>query len=95
MRANELILLSRDQVEEIVIDAVKTVLSLHAKENAVPGPAMPVVMTLEQVCRYTGLSKDAIYRKTGAGLIPHSKRGKRLYFDRGKIDAWLLGNSVD
>jgi hypothetical protein len=26
--------------------------------------------------------------------VPHSKRGKRLYFDREKVDVWLLENQV-
>lgn len=91
----EFVFISRDQLEEVVIDALKAVIKHYTPAQASPAPALPSVMTIDQVSEYTGISKDAIYRKTGAGLIPHSKRGKRLYFDRGKIDAWLLGNSVD
>ncbi|MCB9341958.1 MAG: helix-turn-helix domain-containing protein [Lewinellaceae bacterium] len=49
---------------------------------------------IDEFCDYTGLSKQTVYKKTGKGLIPHSKRGKRLYFDKLKVDAWLLENSV-
>jgi excisionase family DNA binding protein len=94
MNQNELILLSRAQVEQIVLDALKAAISQHLPAQVSTAPALPSVMTIDQVSEYTGISKDAIYRKTGAGLIPHSKQGKRLYFDRGQIDAWLMSNSI-
>jgi len=37
-------------------------------------------------------SKSTIYKKVMKGDIPHSKRGKRLYFDLDTIDDWLLSN---
>ena len=39
-------------------------------------------------------SRSTIYKKAYQGLIPHSKRGKKLYFDLKEIDAWLLANKV-
>lgn len=39
-------------------------------------------------------SRSTIYKKVYKGLIPHSKRGKKLFFDLKKIDAWLLANST-
>ena len=52
------------------------------------------IFNLDQFCEYTGLSKQSAYKLTGKGLVPHSKRGKRLYFDKAEIDAWLLQNRV-
>ena len=48
------------------------------------------VLDVERVSAYTGLSKDTIYKYTRNSEIPHSKRGKKLFFDREAIDAWLL-----
>ena len=39
-------------------------------------------------------SRSTIYKKVSAGLIPHSKRGKRLIFDLKVIDEWLLSNKI-
>ena len=39
-------------------------------------------------------SRSTIYKKISKGLIPHSKRGKKLYFDLDEIDRWLLSNKV-
>lgn len=52
------------------------------------------VFNIDEFCQYTGLSKQTVYKKTGKGILPHSKRGKRLFFDKEKVDAWLLENSV-
>jgi excisionase family DNA binding protein len=52
------------------------------------------ILTLTEFCEYTNLSKQTAYKLTSAQKVPHSKRGKRLYFDREKVDAWLLENQV-
>lgn len=40
-------------------------------------------------------SRSTLYKKISKGLIPHSKQGKKLYFDLKVIDAWLLENKVN
>lgn len=52
------------------------------------------IMSLTEFCEYAGLSRQTVYKLTSAQKVPHSKRGKRLYFDREKVDAWLLENQV-
>lgn len=39
-------------------------------------------------------SKSTIYKKVYQGIIPHSKRGKKLYFDLAEIDQWLMEHKV-
>lgn len=39
-------------------------------------------------------SRSTIYKKTHQGIIPHSKQGKKLFFNLEKIDNWLLENKV-
>ncbi len=48
------------------------------------------VMSLPELIAYTGISKSTIYKLTSAGDLPHSKKSKRLFFERDLIDAWLL-----
>lgn len=52
------------------------------------------VLSLAEFCQYTGIGKQTAYRLTSRGEVPHSKRGKRLYFDKAQVDAWLLANHV-
>ena len=52
------------------------------------------VMTLSEACEYTGYKRGYMYKLTSAGIIPFSKpRGKNLFFDREKLDEFLLGNA--
>ena len=52
------------------------------------------IMTIKQVSEYLGLSKSHLYKLTSTHNIPHSKRGKRLYFDTEKINEWVLENEI-
>ncbi|WP_437369263.1 helix-turn-helix transcriptional regulator [Maribacter litoralis] len=51
------------------------------------------VLTFEETCDYTGISRSYLYKLTAAGQIPHSKpNGKLIFFERKKIVDWLLQN---
>ncbi len=39
--------------------------------------------------KLTGLAKSTIYCLCSSRQIPHSKRGKRLYFSRNDLTEWL------
>lgn len=51
------------------------------------------VLTFEETCDYTGISRSYLYKLTASGNIPHSKpNGKMLFFEKTKLNAWLLQN---
>lgn len=57
------------------------------------------IMDVGGVMALTGLSRSAIYQKTcsqgGAPPeLPHYKQGKRLYFKRSEVTAWMTQNRV-
>ncbi|MCO5286001.1 MAG: AlpA family transcriptional regulator [Chitinophagaceae bacterium] len=54
-------------------------------------------LTLDELVQYTGLAKSYLYKKTMLNEIPGASRpmGKKLFFDREKIDQWLLGSHSD
>lgn len=53
------------------------------------------VLTFDEVCTYTGLSRSHLYKLTSTGRVPHSKPfGKMLYFDRQELNNWLLQNPI-
>ncbi len=57
--------------------------------------AQKTVLTFEDFCKYTGISKSWGYKLTSQRAVPHySPNGKTLYFDRLEIDRWLLQNPV-
>lgn len=52
------------------------------------------VLTFEETCGYTGISRSYLYKLTSSGNIPYSKpNGKLIFFERKKLNDWLLQNS--
>lgn len=55
------------------------------------------VLTLEEVCLLSGLSKSTLYKMTSTRQIPfyHSgDNGKHLYFKKDEVENWLTRNRV-
>lgn len=47
------------------------------------------VLTLDEACRYLGISHSLMYKLTSARAIPHYKpRGKMIFFDRLELETW-------
>lgn len=52
-------------------------------------------LSVEELSRYAGISVSYIYHLTATGKLKYSKPfGKKIYFDRNEIDAFLLRNTV-
>lgn len=55
---------------------------------------LKTILNVEELSDYTGFKKSYIYKLVHTNSIPYSKPGgKVLFFDRNKIDEWLLSNS--
>ena len=53
------------------------------------------VFNVDDLHRYTGLSKSKIYKLTGKGLIPtgSNQNLRHKFFCKEEIDKWLLGRN--
>lgn len=52
------------------------------------------ILNVEELSDYTGFKKPYIYKLVHTNSLPFSKpNGKVLFFERTKIDEWLLKNS--
>lgn len=38
---------------------------------------------------YTGIPKSSVYQMTSKNLVPFSKRGRKLFFEKELVDKWL------
>lgn len=57
--------------------------------------ATKTVLTFDEGCNYTGLTKSFMYKQTSQGKIPHYKpQGKMIYFERAELEKWLLRNRI-
>jgi excisionase family DNA binding protein len=51
-------------------------------------------LTLKEGCKYSGYSISYMYKLTSGKEIPHLKRGKKVFFDKDELDAWLRQNKI-
>lgn len=60
-------------------------------ENKQPQPTelLNQLMTIQQAAAFLSLSVPTIYGHVHNSLIPHSKKGKRLYFNQSELSQWI------
>lgn len=52
------------------------------------------VLTFDEACDYTGISRSYMYKLTADNRTPFSKpMGKIIFFNKEKLDKWLLTNN--
>ncbi len=54
-----------------------------------PSPAADQLLTIQQVANFLSLAVPTIYGLVSRSAIPCMKVGKRLYFSKDEIAAWL------
>ena len=52
------------------------------------------ILDLQQLASYLNVSKSYLYKMTSNNIIPHFKRGKKLYFDKEIVTKWVLENTI-
>jgi excisionase family DNA binding protein len=62
--------------------------------NAQPQETTDQFLTVEQAADFLTLSVPTIYSKVSRRELPYMKRGKRLYFARKDLEAYLQGGRV-
>ncbi|MBX7141429.1 MAG: helix-turn-helix domain-containing protein [Chitinophagales bacterium] len=51
------------------------------------------ILNFNEACQYLDISQSHLYKLTSKKEVPHScPNGKRLYFNRAELDAWLQRN---
>ncbi len=64
---------------------------LISKLNLVPPKGEPEadIISIKQAAKILNLAPATIYNKVNKKEIPHFKKGKRLYFSKANLIAWL------
>lgn len=78
--------------EEIVQRLIRIeAMLLTMKDPRNPTGIFPTdnILNIQLAVRLTGLKKKTIYNLVCKRMIPHSKRGKRLYFDEQELRDWI------
>ena len=74
-----LVLEKLDRIEKLIKD-----LNINSKE----------VLNFQEACQFLGFSASHLYKCTCAGIIPHFKPSKKIYFNRQELVEWLQQNRV-
>ena len=74
--------LKEKQLQEVA-KIIASKVALNSKE----------VLTFDEACIYSGLSKSAMYKHTMNATVPcYRPTGKLVYFNRQELVNWLLSN---
>lgn len=82
---------SDDDFRNLLKEVIREVIIEAPQQN---NPATLKPLSFKEGCQYVALSESHVYKLTSQNLIPHSKRGKRIFFDASELDQWLLSNKV-
>ena len=84
MKANNIIIIDKTDLEELIKGAVKS-----AVQNAQKAKPSDELMDVDQASKFLHLTKQTLYGLTSERLIPYLKRGKRIYFKREELLNWI------
>lgn len=87
-----LILTTPEQLRQLFREELAALQILQPSTPTLSDPGKQV-LDLKGFCELYGYRPQTVYKLTSQGKIPFSRRGKKLYFDKAKIDEWLLENS--
>lgn len=84
--------LTTDELRDLVKQAAAEALD---ESRAAKWARVPEILSAEEACKLTGFSIYTLYRKTSRKEIPHFKRGRKLFFRRDELIAWIMEGKVD
>ncbi|WP_333597769.1 helix-turn-helix domain-containing protein [Chryseobacterium flavum] len=68
------------------LEKIEQLLSAQSLQNK-------IVLNIDEVAQFTGISKLYLYKLTSKNEIPYSKpNGKNVFFNKSEIEKWLLRN---
>jgi excisionase family DNA binding protein len=54
------------------------------------------ILTFQEGCQFLGYKKSYVYNMIAQGKLPFLRpNGRRIFFDRKKLEDWLLGDQSD
>ena len=63
-------------------------------QSAKPDVKQSDLLTIQEAASFLNLSKHTLYNKTNKNELPYMKKGKRLYFSRAELMAYIKSGKV-
>ncbi len=79
------------EFKELLKDAIREV--LNEKAGSAKEPTSNI-LDVEQAAQFLKLKITTLYEKTSRKLIPHFKRGNKLYFHLSELQQWIRKGKV-
>lgn len=79
--------INKTELEDLIENSVRRV--LQEKNTIETRTSLKEVINIKEACEMLQLAKPTIYAMTSKNLIPHYKRGKKLYFKKTELMDWL------
>ena len=87
---NEIILspLKLSDIEIIIQDSVRKGIE-RTLQSKTDNQNDSDLLDIKQASQLLGLAIPTLYAKVSERIIPHSKRGKKLYFSKNQLNEWV------
>jgi predicted DNA-binding transcriptional regulator AlpA len=85
---NEIIIttISKAEIQQLIESAVQKAITQKAADDIGQTDSF---LDVNQAAAFIGIAKATLYGKCSEKLIPHFKKGKKLYFDQNELIEWL------
>jgi len=88
---NQIIVASKQELEQLIDNAVDKALTRLGTLN---GKGAPEILNVEEAADFLNLAMATVYDKTSKNVIPHKKKGNKLYFIRAELEKWVMSGEV-
>jgi excisionase family DNA binding protein len=91
MNASFLTSLSESEFKEFLKTAIREILQEDLRQI---NSSLPDILNIEEAASFLKLKITTLYEKTSRKLIPHFKKGNKLYFNRAELLDWIQNGKV-
>jgi excisionase family DNA binding protein len=85
MIENKIIVIEKNDLEILIQDVVKNALDKSNSEQQIQNPFLDI----SEAADFLKMAKQTLYGLTSNRQIPFIKKGKKVYFNKSEIVAWL------
>ncbi len=89
------IVISGTDLRSLIREAIRTELNIITRNTLqvpVPDQEGGLDFALDVLKVY---SRSTVYKMTSEGILPHTKRGKTLWFNRADLEKWLADGATN
>lgn len=91
MNTSFLTSLSEQELKAFLKSAIRDILQ---EQLYLEKPKLPDILNIGEAAAFLKLRINTLYEKTSRKLIPHFKKGNKLYFNREELEDWIRTGKV-